>query len=133
MLHLKNDCSEFSKEENIKSKSVIYQRTAQLTVGADRRSFGSKLEIIKKYSNFVGHPIYVNGDRINLIQALWLEDPKNITEEMHEEFYKFIGNPYDKPRYIMQYKTDAPLNIRSLFYIPMYKPSKRASDWLRRP
>lgn len=98
VLHLKNDCSEFSKEENIK-------------------------KIIKKYSNFVGHPIYVNGDRINLIQALWLEDPKSITDEMHEEFYKFIGNPYDKPRYILQYKTDAPLNIRSLFYIPQYKPN----------
>ena len=60
---------------------------------------------------------------MNLIQALWFEDAKNVTQEQHEEFYKFIGNPYDKPRYVLQYKTDAPINIRSLFYIPLYKPS----------
>jgi len=97
-LHLKADCAEFSKEDVVKG-------------------------IIKKYSNFVGHPIYINGDRINVIKALWLEDSKSITEQDHEDFYKFIGNPYDKPRYILQYKTDAPINIRSLFYVPAYKPS----------
>ena len=54
---------------------------------------------------------------------MWLDDSRNISEQDHEEFYKFIGNPYDKPRYILQYKTDAPINIRSLFYVPAYKPS----------
>lgn len=99
VLHLKPDCNEFAKDERLK-------------------------EIIKKYSNFVRYPIYVNNERINSIQALWLEDAKNITEEQHEEFYKFISNnPYDKPRYVLQYKTDAPMHIRSLFYIPAYRPS----------
>ena len=48
---------------------------------------------------------------------------KDITSDMHEEFYRFIGNVFDKPRYHIQYKIDAPLNIRALFYIPEYKPS----------
>jgi TNF receptor-associated protein 1 len=78
---------------------------------------------VSKYSNFVGYPIIVNGEKINVIQPIWLEDPKNITDEQHEEFYKFLGN-YDKPRYRLNYKTDAPLNIRSLFYVPGTKPSK---------
>ena len=51
-------------------------------------------------------------------------EPKEITEDMHEEFYRFIANVYDKPRYHIHYKADAPLNIRALFYIPEYKPSK---------
>ncbi len=102
-MHLKSDCAQFSKEDHIK-------------------------EIIKKYSNFVGYPIVVNGDRINLIQPIWLEDPKNITEEQYEEFYTFIGN-YDKPRFTFQYKTDSPLNIRALFYVPKLKPSKEALLW----
>lgn len=51
-----------------------------------------------------------------------MEDPKKVTDEQHEEFYKFLGN-MDKPRYTLSYKTDAPLNIRSLFYVPQYKPS----------
>lgn len=29
----------------------------------------------------------------------------------------------DKPRYTFTYKTDAPLNIRALFYVPTFKPS----------
>ncbi|MGH0148620.1 UNVERIFIED_CONTAM: hypothetical protein FKN15_013378 [Acipenser sinensis] len=30
---------------------------------------------------------------------------------------------YDKPRYTLHYRTDAPLNIRSIFYVPEMKPS----------
>lgn len=80
-------------------------------------------EVIKRYSNFVGVPIYLNGKRTNIIQALWMMDPKEITDDMHEEFYRFVANVYDKPRYHMHYKADAPLNIRALFYIPEYKPT----------
>ncbi|XP_053398776.1 heat shock protein 75 kDa, mitochondrial-like [Mercenaria mercenaria] len=42
---------------------------------------------------------------------------------MHEEFYRLIANTYDRPRYSLHYKTDAPLNIRAIFYVPQYKPS----------
>ena len=61
-------------------------------------------------------------------QALWMLDPKSITEDMHEEFYRFTTNSFDKPRYHLHYKADAPLNIRALFYIPEYKPSEYISD-----
>lgn len=65
--------------------------------------------------------------KLNLVnfekQPIWLEDPKNVTEEQHEEFYKFLGN-MDKPRYTLSYKTDAPYNIRALFYVPQFKPCK---------
>lgn len=97
VMHLKPECAEFSKEATIKT-------------------------VVNKYSNFVGHPIVINGDRVNLIQPIWTENASNVTEEQHEEFYKFMGN-FDKPRYTMQYKTDAPINIRALFYVPSFKPS----------
>ncbi|KAJ8297867.1 hypothetical protein KUTeg_024398 [Tegillarca granosa] len=98
VIHLKGDCYDFAKEDIIK-------------------------DVVKKYSNFVGVPIYLNGKKINIVQALWMMDPKDITDDMHEEFYRFIGNVYDKPRYHFMYKTDAPLNIRALFYVPEYKPT----------
>ncbi|KAI0219003.1 Heat shock protein 75 kDa, mitochondrial [Lamellibrachia satsuma] len=97
-LHLKGDCYDFAKEEMIK-------------------------EVIKKYSNFVGVPIYLNGKKVNVIQALWSAETRDITEEMHEEFYRFISNSFDKPRFYLHYKADAPLNIRALFYVPEYKPT----------
>jgi len=55
---------------------------------------------------------------------LWTVDPKTITPDMHREFYRFVANKDDNPRYMLHYNTDAPLNIRALFYIPQYKPSK---------
>ncbi|ELU01706.1 hypothetical protein CAPTEDRAFT_223831 [Capitella teleta] len=98
VLHLKGDCYDYAKEEVIK-------------------------EVIKKYSNFVGVPIYLNGKKVNVIQALWTANTRDITDDQHEEFYRFIANAFDKPRFHLHYKADAPLNIRALFYVPEYKPT----------
>ena len=45
-------------------------------------------------------------------------EPKEISEWQHEEFYRYIAQAYDKPRYTLHYRADAPLNIRSIFYVP---------------
>lgn len=78
--------------------------------------------VIKKYSNFVGSPIYLNNQKVNEIQPLWLSDPKQVTKEEYEEFYRYISNSYMKPRFTLHYKTEAPLSIRALLYIPASKP-----------
>ncbi|XP_014675493.1 PREDICTED: heat shock protein 75 kDa, mitochondrial-like [Priapulus caudatus] len=80
-------------------------------------------EVIKKYSNYVSAPIFFNGKRINRTEALWMMEPKDVSDTMHEEFYRFLTGAYDRPRYWLQYKADAPLNIRSVFYIPDTKPT----------
>ena len=49
-------------------------------------------------------------------------DPKDVTQEQHTEFYRFIGNCYDSPRFTLHYSTDAPINIRALLYFPNEKP-----------
>ncbi|XP_062915523.1 heat shock protein 75 kDa, mitochondrial [Mobula hypostoma] len=98
VLHLKEPCKEFANEDRVK-------------------------EVVNKYSNFVSFPIYLNGRRLNTLQALWMMDPKDISEWQHEEFYRYVAKAYDKPRYVLHYRTDAPLNIRSIFYVPDMKPS----------
>lgn len=45
-------------------------------------------------------------------------DPKEISDWQHEEFYRYVAQAYDKPRYTLHYRADAPLNIRSIFYVP---------------
>ena len=45
-------------------------------------------------------------------------DPKDVGQWQHEEFYRYIAQAHDKPRYTLHYKTDAPLSIRSIFYVP---------------
>ncbi|GAB1299950.1 Heat shock protein 75 kDa, mitochondrial [Apodemus speciosus] len=98
IIHLKSDCKDFASESRVQ-------------------------DVVTKYSNFVSFPLYLNGKRINTLQAIWMMDPKDISESQHEEFYRYIAQAYDKPRFTLHYKTDAPLNIRSIFYVPEMKPS----------
>ncbi|XP_026539109.1 heat shock protein 75 kDa, mitochondrial isoform X1 [Notechis scutatus] len=98
ILHIKEDCKEFASEERVK-------------------------DIITKYSNFISFPLYLNGQRVNTLKALWMMEAKEVGDWQHTEFYHFIAHAYDEPRYTLHYKTDAPLNIRSIFYVPGVKPS----------
>ncbi|XP_005184511.2 heat shock protein 75 kDa, mitochondrial [Musca domestica] len=97
VIHLKPECREYADEDRI-------------------------MAVIKKYSNFVGSPILLNGQKANDIQPVWLMEPKDVTKEQHDEFYRFIGNTFDTPRFILHYKTDVPLSIRALLYFPEGKP-----------
>ncbi len=97
VLHLKPDCAEFADEDRVKA-------------------------VLKKYSNFVGSPIFIGGKRVNTIQPLWLMDPKEVTQEMHDEFYRFVGHSYDRPRFILHYRADAPINVQCILYFPEGKP-----------
>ena len=49
-------------------------------------------------------------------------DPKSVTQEMHQEFYKFVSNAYDAPRFTLHFRTDVPLSVQALLYIPEGKP-----------
>jgi HSP90 family molecular chaperone len=87
----------------------------------DTTHFGTRqaLEaILKKYSNFVGFPIYLNGLRVNTVQAIWNMNKNEVTEEQHAEFYRYLANAYDKPVYRMHFNADVPLQINALFYFP---------------
>ena len=45
-------------------------------------------DIVKKYSNFVGTDVLLNGDKINTLQPVWLMDPKEVDVNLHEDFYR---------------------------------------------
>ncbi len=75
-------------------------------------------ELIKKFSNFVAYPIFVNDEQVNTVQPLWTKNPSEISEEELSEFYKFIANAVDEPMYHYQFNADAPLAIRSILFVP---------------
>jgi len=49
-------------------------------------------------------------------------DPKDVKPESHNEFFRFVSNTYDRPRFTLHYKTDAPISIRAVLYFPESKP-----------
>jgi len=96
---LKESCKEYANPEKIKS-------------------------IIKKYSNFVSFPVKLNGEVVNTVSAIWTMEKTAVTEEQYKEFYRFIANAYDEPKYRLHFRTDAPIDLKCLFYVPRFHSEK---------
>lgn len=75
-------------------------------------------EVIQKFSNFVGYPIELAGDRVNTVQALWAKSKSDVTDDEYNEFYRFIANDPQEPLFRFHFKTDAPLSINALLFVP---------------
>ncbi|KRY78019.1 Heat shock protein 75 kDa, mitochondrial [Trichinella pseudospiralis] len=76
-------------------------------------------DVIKKYSNFVSFPIMINELKVNKMQPLWLLDPKDVTETMHKEFYRFISHSSNgEPIFTFYFRVDAPVNLNVILYVP---------------
>mmetsp|Transcript_9796 Transcript_9796/g.19287 ORF Transcript_9796/g.19287 Transcript_9796/m.19287 type:complete len:782 (-) Transcript_9796:138-2483(-) len=99
VLHLRPECSDYANESTVE-------------------------KILKRYSNFVGYPIYLNGNRVNTLDAIWLHDPKSVSQDTHAAFYKYISHMYDEPLDTLHFRMDAPLDIKALFYIPSFHQEK---------
>ncbi len=74
--------------------------------------------IIKQYSSFVPFDVYVGEEKVNTVQAVWTKNKNEVTEDEYNEFYKFLANDYQEPRYKLHFSTDVPLNIHALLYVP---------------
>ncbi len=93
VIHLKEDAYDFAKEETVQ-------------------------RVIKQYSSFVPYPIVVNGQKVNTVDALWIKNKNEITDEEYNEFYKFIANAHDEPLFRLHFSSDAPININTLLFVP---------------
>lgn len=88
--------------------------------------------IIKKYSDFVTYPIYVEtagaedkeGARepVNSMKALWMRPESEVSEEEYAEFYKHISRDWDAPMERVTYKGEGASEFRALLYIPSRPP-----------
>ncbi len=99
---------------------IIHLKEDQLHYADEKRVE----EVLKKYSNFVNFPIYLNGNRLNTVSAIWGDDPSSISDEQYSEFYKYIANAFDEPLDKLHYRADAPLDIKALFFVPSFHSEK---------
>lgn len=99
VLHLKEDCREYAGEARIK-------------------------HLIQTYSNFVGFPILLNGTRVNEVEALWLKNKSEVTDEQYKAFYQFACKAWDEPSYRLHFSADAPLEIHALLFAPGENPER---------
>jgi HSP90 family molecular chaperone len=84
--------------------------------------------ILTKYSNFVQFPIYLNGSRVNTVQAVWAVDPKDVEYDTYVDFYKYIAQAVDDPLDVLHFRADAPLDVQALLFIPSFHSEKYGMD-----
>src|SRR6185369_9464686 len=74
-------------------------------------------EIVKKYSDFVAHPIVIDVEKenkektiveetINSRKAIWLRPKVEVTKEEYDEFYKHIAHDYEPPAKVIHYAAE---------------------------
>jgi molecular chaperone HtpG len=99
VLEMKEDCADFASDWKIR-------------------------DVVSRYSAFVPFPINLNGERMNMVEALWLRGRNEATEEAYTEFYKFQANAYDEPRMRLHFSSDAPVSINALLFVPKENSEK---------
>ena len=102
---------------------------------ADEFSNTWRLEqIVKKHSDYVSFPIYLVEENpvedgaegeteesqrvINRQTALWRQSLQGVEAEQYTEFYKQLTFDFEEPLLHIHLVTDAPVNLRSILYIP---------------
>jgi TNF receptor-associated protein 1 len=99
VMHLKEDLGEYAEETRLR-------------------------HLIETYSNFVGFPIVLNGKRTNEVEALWLKNKSEISEDEYKAFYQFAGKAFDEPAYRLHFSADAPITINALVFAPSENPER---------
>ncbi len=74
--------------------------------------------IVKKHSNYISFPIYVGDKVVNDQSAIWRRNPRDVTEQEYDDFYKQLSLDLDNPLLHVHQVSDAPVQFYSLLYIP---------------
>ncbi len=80
-------------------------------------------QIVRKHSDYIAFPIYVGDSEsaANQKTAIWRQSPRETTAEQYEDFYRHLTLDVEKPLLHTHLVTDAPVNLRSLLYIPAHR------------
>lgn len=78
--------------------------------------------IIRKHSNFLAHPIRVEGDQANSGRALWAEPPSQVTDEQASTFYRAISTDWQDPARRVHTSVDSPIQYHALLFVPAVRP-----------
>ncbi|MDF1512410.1 MAG: molecular chaperone HtpG [Anaerolineae bacterium] len=95
--------------------------TIEIQLKEDAQEFTSawRLEqIIKKHSNYVAFPIYVEDKVANQQTALWRMSTNEIEDDAYNEFYRQVTLDFQDPLLHVHISADVPVEVRSILYIP---------------
>lgn len=75
--------------------------------------------ILRKYSTFVPHAIYLQDEHINNQPPIWVEPKNTLTEEQYHAFFEYLTHfPGQKPLWHLHLSADSPFQFHSILYCP---------------
>jgi molecular chaperone HtpG len=94
-------------------------------------------QVVKRYSDFVEHPIQMDVERpdpdagedasdktvtqtetVNSRRPLWTRAPKEVTEEEHTEFYRHLSHDFAEPLHTLHFRAEGTHEWTALLYLP---------------
>jgi molecular chaperone HtpG len=97
--------------------------------------------VIKKYSDFIEHPIVMDVEKeqdstlkegekvkvkeeetLNSMKAIWLRERSEVSEEEYNQFYQHISHDFTDPAKVIHYKAEGTSEFTALLYIPSRAP-----------
>jgi molecular chaperone HtpG len=110
----------------------------------DEKIYLSEWEIrsvVKKYSDFIEHPIVMDVEKeidseikkgekvkikeeetLNSMKALWLKDKSEVTAEEYNDFYKHISHDFHPPAKVVHYRAEGTSEFAALMFMPSVAP-----------
>jgi molecular chaperone HtpG len=99
----------------------VFGSTISLHFNEDSADYAkeSKItEILERYCNFMMWPIMFKDKQVNLKEALWNRNPKDVKPEEYQQFYKDIFHDYKDPVFWIHLNVDFPFNLKGILYFP---------------
>lgn len=93
----------------------------QIKLRDDAEEFASAWrlrEIVKRHSDFVSYPIYLDGEQLNQQRPLWRRSPSEVDAGEYNSFYQQMTRDFQEPLAAIHIHADAPVHVRALLYVP---------------
>jgi molecular chaperone HtpG len=75
-------------------------------------------DIILKHSKFVPFPIYVDGEKMDRMEAIWTQPKSKLKEKDYIDFFRYSENTQEEPETFLHLSSDAPVQFTALLYVP---------------
>jgi len=97
--------------------------------------------VVKKYSDFIEHPIVMDVEKeveseikkgekvkvrqeetLNSMKAVWLKEKSEVTTQEYSDFYKHISHDFHSPAKVIHYKAEGTSEFAALMFVPSVAP-----------
>lgn len=77
--------------------------------------------ILERHCRYLPTPIYLNGNRINPSEPLWVKKPSDCSKQDYLEFYRSLYPMDDEPLFWVHLNVDYPFHLQGILYFPKFK------------